>query len=178
MTPVDNNNRYSNSLSQFKSDIFEPLGTPLTYESHLQQLLALSNILYIKKNSFYPRLQNYFEEPIKTICQTMYDSFGFNQLHHKFPMDVMMNLIMITNDINRGLVSRIQAESKILSIINDSTDKIMIRLLPLIKSMVESLPFINQKKKKAMSLNFAPDTYNLAFKSYSTAMKINIFSSG
>lgn len=116
MTLVNNRNKYSNSLSQFKSDIFKSLETPLTYESHLQQLLALSNI--------------------------------FNQLHHKFPMDVMMTLITITNGINRGSVSRIQAESKILSLINDSTDKIMIRLLQLIKSMVESLPFINQKKKR------------------------------
>ncbi|CEI86111.1 hypothetical protein RMCBS344292_00556 [Rhizopus microsporus] len=147
MTLVNNHNKYSNSLSQFKSDIFKSLETSLTYESHLQQLLALSNILYIEKNSFYPGLQNYFEEPIKTIRQTMYDSFGFNQLHRKFPMDVMMTLITITSDINRGSVSRIQAESKILSLINDSTDKIMIRLLQLIKSMVESLPFINQKKE-------------------------------
>ncbi|RCH78146.1 hypothetical protein CU098_004963 [Rhizopus stolonifer] len=100
-----------------------------------------------RKNSFYPGLQNYFKEPIKTIRQTMYDSFGFNQLHHKFPMDVMITLITITNDINYGSVSRIQAESRILSLINDSTDKIMIRLLQLIKSMVESLPFINQKKE-------------------------------
>jgi hypothetical protein len=148
MTPVNNHNKYSNSLSQFKSDVFESLETPLTYESHLQQLLALSNILYIEKNLFYPGLQNYFEEPIKTIRQTIYDSFGFNQLHYKFPMDVMMTLITITSDINRGSVSRIQAESKILPLINDSTDKIMIRLLQLIKSMVESLPFINQKKRK------------------------------
>jgi hypothetical protein len=93
-------------------------------------------------------LQNYFEELIKTIRQTMYNSFGFNQLHHKFPIDVMMTLITITNDINRGSVSRMQAESKILSLVNDSTDKIMIRSLQLIKSMVESLPFVNQKKKK------------------------------
>ncbi|KAI7899588.1 uncharacterized protein BX663DRAFT_563746 [Cokeromyces recurvatus] len=95
MTPVNNYNKYSNSLSQFKSDIFESLETSLTYESHLQQLLALSNILYIEKNSFYPGLQNYFEEPMKTIRQTMYNSFGFNQLHHKFPMNVMMTLITI-----------------------------------------------------------------------------------
>lgn len=51
MTPVNNHNKYSNSLSQFKSDIFEPLDTLLTYESHLQQLLALSNILYIEKKT-------------------------------------------------------------------------------------------------------------------------------
>lgn len=41
MTLVNNHNKYSNSLSQFKNDLFESLETPLTYESHLQQLLAL-----------------------------------------------------------------------------------------------------------------------------------------
>ena len=30
----------------------------------------------------------------------MYDPFGFNQLDHKFPMDVTMTLIKITNNIS------------------------------------------------------------------------------
>lgn len=45
----------------------------------------------------------------------MYNSFGFNQLHQKVPMDVMMTLITFASDIIHGSVSRMQAESKILS---------------------------------------------------------------
>ncbi|KAI7899862.1 uncharacterized protein BX663DRAFT_440341, partial [Cokeromyces recurvatus] len=45
------------------------------------------------------------------------------------------------------LLTRLSTESKILALINNSTVKVMIRLLQCIKSMVESLPFITQKKK-------------------------------
>lgn len=59
----------------------------------------------------------------------------------------MMTLMNITNDLNRGTMSRIQAKSKILALIIDNTDQIMIRLLQCVKSMVELLPLTNQKKE-------------------------------
>lgn len=77
----------------------------------------------------------------------MYDSFGFNESNHKFPLDIMMAIITIVNDINCSLLTRLSAESKILAIINDITDTVVIRLLLCIKSMVETLPMVTQKKE-------------------------------
>lgn len=103
----------------------------------------------------------------------MYGSFGFNQLDHTFPMDVMMNLITITNNINCCSLARWNAESKILSLIIESTDKVVIRLLQCIKSMVESLPFIAQKKREIKEfLNFAQDFCNHVSKNYLNVMTI------
>lgn len=103
----------------------------------------------------------------------MYDSFGFNESNHKFPLDSMMAIITIVNDINCGLLTRLSAESKILAIINDITDTVVIRLLLCIKSMVEILPMVNQKKKKSKSLNFVPGSYKLPFKNYLIMMTMN-----
>lgn len=147
MRTVHSLNKYSNYLSRFKRDVYESMEAPLTYETHLQHLLALSDIMYIEKNLFYPGLQSYFDEPIETIRQNMYNTFGFNQLNQKFPIDTMMTLINITTDLNRGTMSRILAESKILALIIDNTDQIMIRLLQCVKSMVDLLPLTNQKKE-------------------------------
>ncbi|KAG2192906.1 hypothetical protein INT47_011148 [Mucor saturninus] len=77
----------------------------------------------------------------------MFNTFGFNPMNQKFPVDIMMTLIIIADDLNRGTMSRIQAESKILALIIDNTDQIMIRLLQCVKSMVELLPLTNQKKE-------------------------------
>ncbi|KAG0735202.1 hypothetical protein G6F35_008151 [Rhizopus arrhizus] len=149
--PIDddsNNLSFSNSLTKFKRDVYNSLDVSLTYETHLQHLLALSNILFIGKNSNWcPEIQNYFVDPIKTIRKNMYDSFGFNESNHKFPLDIMMAIITIVNDINCGLLTRLNAESKILAIINDITDTAVIRLLLCIKSMVETLPMVTQKKE-------------------------------
>ncbi|GAA5804506.1 hypothetical protein HPULCUR_010004 [Helicostylum pulchrum] len=139
--------RFSKALHEFKRDIFGSLDSLLTYESHLQHLLALSNILFIGKNSCYPGLQRYFEEPIQIIRQTMYDSFIFNRVDHKFPMDVLVALITITNDLNCGSLTLLNAETKILALTNNCTDKVLIRLLQCVKSMVESLPVVTQKKE-------------------------------
>ncbi|KAI7895763.1 uncharacterized protein EV154DRAFT_388646, partial [Mucor mucedo] len=50
LTSIDsNNNVYASSLMRFRSDILESTGPLLTYESNLQHLLALSNILFIGK---------------------------------------------------------------------------------------------------------------------------------
>ncbi|KAI8094821.1 uncharacterized protein B0P05DRAFT_436024, partial [Gilbertella persicaria] len=147
MRTVHSLNMYSNSLSRFKRDVYESMEAPLTYETHLQHLLALSDIMYIEKKSIYPGLQSYFDEPIETIRQNMYNTFGFKQLNQKFPIDTMMTLINITNDLNRDTMSRIQAESKISVLVIDNTDQIMIRLLQCVKSMVELLPLTNQKKE-------------------------------
>lgn len=67
MRNVHSLNMYSNSLSRFQRDIYESTVAPLTYETHLQHSLALSDIMYIGKNLFYPGLQTYFDEPIETI---------------------------------------------------------------------------------------------------------------
>lgn len=77
----------------------------------------------------------------------MYDSFGFSESSCKFPLDIMMAIITIVNNINCGSLTRFSAESKILAIINDITDTVVIRLLLCIKSMVETLPKVNQKKE-------------------------------
>ncbi|KAG1052839.1 hypothetical protein G6F43_005042 [Rhizopus delemar] len=128
--PIDDNSNdlsFSNSLSNFKRDVNNSLDVSLlTYETHLQHLLRY---------------------PIKTIRKIMYDSFGFNESNHKFPLDSMMAIITIVNDINCGLLTRLSAESKILAIINDITDTVVIRLLLCIKSMVEISPMVNQKKE-------------------------------
>ncbi|KAG1491600.1 hypothetical protein G6F54_009901 [Rhizopus delemar] len=150
--PIDDNSNdlnFSNSLSKFKRDVYNSLDVSLlTYETHLQHLLAMSNILFIGKNSNWcSEIQNYFVDPIKTIRKNIYDSFGFNESNHKFPLDIMMAIITIVNDINCDLLTRLSAESKILAIINDITDTVAIRLLLCIKSMVETLPMVNQKKE-------------------------------
>lgn len=108
----------------------------------------------------------------------MYDSFGFNKSNHKFPLGIMIAIITIVNDINCGLLTQLSAESKILAMINDSTDTVVIRLLLCIKSMVETLPMVNQKrkkkkKKKSKSLNFVPGSYKLPYKNYLITMTMN-----
>ncbi|KAG1627874.1 hypothetical protein G6F45_007332 [Rhizopus arrhizus] len=109
--PIDDNSNdlnFSNSLSKFKRDVYNSLDVSLlTYETHLQHLLAMSNILFIGKNSNWcSEIQNYFVDPIKTIRKNIYDSFGFNESNHKFPLDIMMAIITIVNDINCGLLTR------------------------------------------------------------------------
>ncbi|RCH78865.1 hypothetical protein CU098_002319, partial [Rhizopus stolonifer] len=77
---------------------------------------------------------------------------------------IMIAIITIVNDINCGLLTQLSAESKILAMINDSTDTVVIRLLLCIKSMVETLP---------MSLNFVPGSYKLPYKNYLITMTMN-----
>ncbi|KAG1454699.1 hypothetical protein G6F55_007468 [Rhizopus delemar] len=87
--PIDDNSNdlsFSNSLSNFKRDVYNSLDVSLlTYETHLQHPLRY---------------------PIKTIRKIMYNSFGFNESNHKFPLDSMMAIITIVNDINCGLLTR------------------------------------------------------------------------
>lgn len=104
-------------------------------------------MLFIGKNSFYPVLQDYFKEPIRTIRQAMFDSFAFNLLDHKVPTDVLVAPITITNDPNCHLLTRINAEAKIIALIGNCTDKVLIRLLKCVKCMVESLSVMTQKKE-------------------------------
>ncbi|KAG1450268.1 hypothetical protein G6F55_009765 [Rhizopus delemar] len=83
--PIDDNSNdlsFSNSLSKFKRDVYNSLDVSLlTYETHLQHLLALSNILFIGKNSNWcPEIQNYFVDPIKTIRKNIYqDGHNYNR---------------------------------------------------------------------------------------------------
>lgn len=58
-----------------------------------------------------------------------------------------MNIVAIVNDINCGVLARLVAESKILAIIGDTADTVVIRLLLCIKSLIETLPMNNQKKE-------------------------------
>lgn len=52
------NQDYVQSLTNFKHDIFESLDTSLlSFETDLQHLLALSNILFIRKYSYHPNLR-------------------------------------------------------------------------------------------------------------------------
>lgn len=86
-------------------------------------------------------------DPIKTVRKDVYGSSGYIEAGHKFPLDLMMNVVAIVNDINCGVLTRLAAESKILAIINDTTDTVVIRLLLCIKSLIETLPMNNQKKE-------------------------------
>ncbi|KAI7895742.1 uncharacterized protein EV154DRAFT_318916 [Mucor mucedo] len=63
-------------------------------------------------------------------------------------MNVMMPHITIINYINGHSLTRSNAESKILALMNVSTEKVVIRLLQYVKHMVKALLFIAQKKKK------------------------------
>ncbi|KAI9363181.1 hypothetical protein BD770DRAFT_469854 [Pilaira anomala] len=58
-----------------------------------------------------------------------------------------INTMVITNDLNRGKISRIQADREILALIINNTDQVMIRLLQFVKSLAELLPLTNQKKE-------------------------------
>lgn len=66
------NQNYIQSLSKFKHDIFESLDTYLlSFEAHLQHVLALSNILFIRKHSYHPHLEVYFTGLISNIHQSL-----------------------------------------------------------------------------------------------------------
>ena len=58
----------------------------------------------------------------------------------------MMDIISIVNDINCGLLTKLNAVSKILAKLNDDMDPIVIRLLLCVKPMIETLPSDSQKK--------------------------------
>ncbi|KAI9364764.1 hypothetical protein BD770DRAFT_461180 [Pilaira anomala] len=136
------------SLIRFKQSVLESLSTSLlTVESHLQHLLSLSNILLIGKKSYHTDLERHFISRIDCIRKSIYSSLKFKDTNHKFPMDIMMALIQIVNDLNCGS-SRKDTVTKILALTNDNTDPIVTQLLSCVKSM------------KSKSLSYAPDICN------------------
>lgn len=74
------------SLTRFKRTVLESLSTPLlTFESHLQHLLALSNVLLIGKKSHHTDLERHFTSKINCIRKSIYNSLKFKGTDHKFP---------------------------------------------------------------------------------------------
>lgn len=63
------NQNYIQSLSKFKHNIFE---------AHLQHLLVLSNILFIREYSYHPNLEIYFTGSISNIRHSLYDSIDYD----------------------------------------------------------------------------------------------------
>ncbi|KAG1561764.1 hypothetical protein G6F49_001500 [Rhizopus delemar] len=136
------------SLARFQAHVFNSL-TPtslLTFETHLQHLLAMSNILIVGKNKNHPDLDEFVSSNMKDIRKSLCESVDFCIMQQKFPYDIMSDIINIVNDINCGLLSKLNAVGKILAKINDDMDPVVIRLLLCVKSMIEILPSDSQKK--------------------------------
>ncbi|KAG0739277.1 hypothetical protein G6F16_003581 [Rhizopus arrhizus] len=135
------------SFAHFQAHVFNSL-TPtslLTFETHLQHLI-MSNILIVGKNKNHPDLDDFVSSNIKDIRKSLYESVDFRITQQKFPYDIVMDIISIVNDINCGLLTKLNDVSKILAKLNDDIDPIVIRLLLCVKSMIEALPSDSQKK--------------------------------
>ncbi|KAG1373108.1 hypothetical protein G6F61_010460 [Rhizopus arrhizus] len=135
------------SFAHFQAHVFNSL-TPtslLTFETHLQHLI-MSNILIVGKNKNHPDLDDFVSSNIKDIRKSLYESVDFRITQQKFPYDIVMDIISIVNDINCGLLTKLNDVSKILAKLNDDMDPIVIRLLLCVKSMIEALPSDSQKK--------------------------------
>ncbi|KAI7879855.1 uncharacterized protein EV154DRAFT_606349 [Mucor mucedo] len=143
----DNYQDISISLTRFKRTVLESLSTSLlTFESHLQHLLALSNVLLIGKKSHHTDLERHFTSTTDCIRKRIYNSLKFKGTDHKFPTNIMMALISIVNCLNCG-TSKIDTVTKILTLTSDNTDPIVTKLLSCVKSMIEALPFENQTEE-------------------------------
>ncbi|KAG1137714.1 hypothetical protein G6F37_007234 [Rhizopus arrhizus] len=112
------------SFAHFQAHVFNSLTLTslLTFETHLQHLI-MSNILIVGKNKNHPDLDDFVSSNIKDIRKSF-----------------------IVNDINCGLLTKLNDVSKILAKLNDDMDPIVIRLLLCVKSMIEALPSDSQKK--------------------------------
>ncbi|KAI7895747.1 uncharacterized protein EV154DRAFT_318988 [Mucor mucedo] len=64
-----------------------------------------------------------------------------------FLSDIMISLLNIVINVNCRILTRINEESRILDLINATADQVLIRILQCVKTMVEPLPFHNQKKE-------------------------------
>ncbi|RCH85378.1 hypothetical protein CU098_006927, partial [Rhizopus stolonifer] len=103
----------------------------LSYEPNLQQLLALSNVLLIGKNTYDTKLDNYFTTTtIDTIRKHVFDSLKLNHADQKGSKNIVVDL-MIT----------------ILDFITENMDPILVKLLLSFKTLVEALPSNKQQKK-------------------------------
>lgn len=141
------NQNYVQSLTNFKHGIFESLDTSLlSFEANLQHLLALSNIMFIRKYSYHPDLEIHFTESICDFRQNLYDSVGYDCSIDEFPKDTMLDIITIVNNINCGLIDKSIANNKMSNLINEQKGHIVIKLLSSIRSMIDVLPMRNQKK--------------------------------
>lgn len=136
------------SFAHFQAQVFNSLTSTslLTFETHLQHLLAMSNILIVGKNKNHPDLDDFVTSNMKDIRESLYESVDFRITQQKFPYDIMMDIISVVNDINCGLLTKLNAVGKILAKLNDNMDPIVIRLLLCVKSMIETLPSDSQKK--------------------------------
>lgn len=142
------NQNYIQLLANFKRGIFVSLDISLlSFESNLQHLLALSNILFIRKYSHCPDLEMYFTEPtISDLRQSLYNSVGYDCFNDQFPKDIILDIITIVNNINCGLIDKTIADNKMSNMINEQRDNIAIKLLSSIRTMIDVLPMRNQKK--------------------------------
>lgn len=87
----------------------------------------------------------------------------------------MRDITSIVNDINCGLLPKLDAVGKILAKLNNDMDPIVIRLLFCVKCMIEALPSDSQKKAV---LEFQQDTCNHYFKRFFFLIKMTYCSSG
>ncbi|KAI8646944.1 hypothetical protein BD408DRAFT_449511 [Parasitella parasitica] len=135
---VSNSSRNHSSLQKaffdFKLDTFNSINDSklLSYESNLQQILALSNILIVKKYVYDAELDNYFKT-------TSFDSVRkniFESLKFKF-----------ANDLSNGVLTKINALKKVSNTLTEDMDPILVKLLLCFKALVETLPSNTQQKK-------------------------------
>jgi hypothetical protein len=151
---VSNSSRNQSSLRKaffdFKLDTFNSINESnlLSYESNLQQILALSNILIVKKNAYDTELDNYFKTTsIDSIRKNIFESLKFKVADGKVSKDIIINLIDIANDLSNGVLTKLNALKKVINTITEDMDPILIKLLLCFKALVETLPSNAQQKK-------------------------------
>lgn len=151
---VSNSSKNQSSLQKafcdFKLDIFNSINDSnlLSYESNLQQILALSNILIVKKNAYDTKLDNYFKTTsIDSIRKNIFESLKFQFADKKVSKDIIINLIDIANDLSNGVLTKINALKKVINTLTEDMDPILVKLLLCFKALVETLPSNRQQKK-------------------------------
>ncbi|KAL0092231.1 hypothetical protein J3Q64DRAFT_1718175 [Phycomyces blakesleeanus] len=118
------------TLSRSKRYVFDLLNTSLlTFETHLQHLRSLSNVLLIGKHAYHLDLDKHSICDISDIRQSLYDTSGFNKQQSKFPKEIMIKVITIVNSINCESMTRIIGATKVGELVNRSLKKTMTNIM-------------------------------------------------
>jgi hypothetical protein len=145
-----NHSSFQKAFFDFKLDTFNSINDSklLSYESNLQQILALSNILIVKKNVYDTELDNYFKTAsIDSIRKNIFESLKFKFADRKVSKDIIINLIDIANDLSNGVLTKMNALKKVINTLTEDMDPILVKLLLCFKTLVETLPSNTQQKK-------------------------------
>lgn len=63
------------------------------------------------------------------------------------PMNIMVDLITITCQLNSGALSKFNAVKKVINIITEDTGPMLVEILLCFKALIETLSSITQRKK-------------------------------